>query len=199
MAAKPLRASGHRQVGGLYLVGHKILGPCDRLPYPLELRPITLESLPQPWTPRRINALRLFGDHKDCHCPPGCPVCRPDDGPHYLLGVSSRHYTAEAFCFEAQIYGVSIHIQAVPPELQLGVSWVYLSHRHACITPASRRHFRWAAGVFTAFKPAWVDLLVWQSECTEELVERYKGSGVAVISIPDGDLDHAPRRTGGNR
>lgn len=193
MAIEPRRGCGYRKVGGLYLVGSGLAAPCDNLPFPLEVCPVCGEGLRWTRSPRRINALRLFGFHAPCSCPLSCPVCMPDDGPHYLLGVGHRQYSPEDFCFETMLYGVCKRIPAVPRELELGVTWIYLVHRHAIAAPGREGEGAYTAGVFCAFRPQRVELLVWESEYSEDLVEHYKARGITAIPIPDGDPDHTPR------
>ena len=200
MAVEDRRACGYRKVGGLYLVSAAPAAPCDRLPLALEVCPVCGEGLYVTRTPRRINALRLFGVHFDqappgyvCTCGQSCPVCCPDDGPHYVLGVGARHYTPEAFSFESRLMGVSKHVPAVPRELVLGVSWIYLTHCHAISIPLSKGEIEYRAGVFQAFRPQRVELLAWESECTEEFLACQAERNITVVRIPDSDTDHAPQ------
>ena len=172
MAVEDRRACGYRKVGGLYLVAGGLSGLCDRLPLPLEVCPVCGEGLRVTRSPQRVNALRLLGNHQDCRCRSDCPICRPDLGPHYLLGVGARHYTAEAFSFESRLMGVSKRVPAVPRGLVLGWSWVYLTHPKAIAVPVCAGRIRYNAGIFAAFQPQRVELLAWESECTEEFLAR---------------------------
>lgn len=196
MAIEAKRACGYRKVGGLYLVAGGLSGPCDNLPFALEVCPVCGEGLRWTRSPRRINALRLFGFHHPCSCGMFCPVCMPDDGPHYLLGVGHRQYTPEEFCFETMLQGVSKRIPAVPRDLVLGTTWIYLVHRHAISQFAPDWGVRWPGGVFCAFRPERVELLAWESDCTMRFRACQAARRVTVVPIPDGDPDHTPR--GGN-
>ncbi|MBA7592088.1 hypothetical protein ES708_34263 [subsurface metagenome] len=89
--------------------------------------------------------------------------------------------------------GVSKRIPAVPRDLVLGTTWIYLVHRHAIARPQRGGEIAYTAGVFCAFRPQRVELLVWASEYTEDLVEHYKSRGITAVPIPDGDPDHTPR------
>lgn len=120
-------------------------------------------------------------------------MCRPDDGPHYLLVVAGRRSSAEVFCFEMLCWGGSVWVRAVPRDLVLGTTWIYLIHPHAIRREVSACESRLSPGVFCVFRPQRIELLVWESQYTEDLVEHYKGRGITAVPIPDGDPDHTPR------
>jgi len=48
------------------------------------------------------------------------------------------------------------------------------------------------AGVFYAFKPQRVELLIWKSQAVPEYLEDLAKRNITPIIIPDGDVDHDP-------
>ncbi len=141
MAQEKLRGCGFRKVGGVYLVGAGLQIACDRLPIPLEVCPTCGEGLKFSRNPRQIDAYKMFGDHifwkPETHdyCPEDyCYVCRPpSDVSSYIMGVGERHYTPESFIKEAMEMGVSKRISAIPRNLVVGKSVVFLSHKKAIV------------------------------------------------------------------
>lgn len=47
-------------------------------------------------------------------------------------------------------------------------------------------------GVFYAFRPQRLELLIWQSEATNEKLTELEKKSITPIIIPDGDIDHDP-------
>lgn len=145
MAQEKLRGCGSRKHGGTYLCGVGLQVVCDRLPIPLEVCPTCNEGLKFSRNPREINADKMFGVHKiypidgsfdlGTSCPEDyCYVCRPpSDVPSYIMGVGERHYTPESFIKEAMEMGVSKRIPAIPRNLVVGKSVVFLSHKKAIV------------------------------------------------------------------
>lgn len=144
------RGCGARRWHGTYLVGTGLTVKCDRLPIPLEVCPTCGEGLKFSRNPRQIDAFKMFGVHGAViqgffeACPEAsapeaipeswCYVCRPpSDVPSYITGVGERHYSPESFVKEAMEMGVSKRIPAIPRNLVVGKSVVFLSHKKAIV------------------------------------------------------------------
>lgn len=215
MAQEARRGCGYRRVGGLYLCGNYIGVSCDRLPYPLETCPVCGGGIKVSRGFTKINPLHLFGIHHDCtDTLRPCFVCDPKDEPAFIMGVGERFYKTPAeFMEEARQLGVSKRIPFIPKEMQLGKTVVYLAHPKACEateTPALQCSMnlgqdngdskprlldaekrKKVMGIFTAFIPQRVEKLIWESEATEEELEKLRKRGITPVIIKDGDPDHA--------
>ena len=206
MAVEPMRGCGYRKVGGLYLCGRGQGMDCDRLPYELELCPTCGAGVKftRGWT--WLNWSEYAGSHRDseerCKDSYGCPVCDPSSKqqPFGLLWVGEASYTPKTFIQEALTMGVSRRIAAVPKNLKLGDTWVLFAHRSVCgkrrpplapvVTPPLEEED--VPGVFYAFRPTSLELLVWESNAKPEYLEDLAKRNITPIIIPDGDEDHHP-------
>ena len=207
MAVEQMRGCGYRKVGGLYLCGGGQGMDCDRLPYELEICPVCGAGVKftRGWT--WLDWEKYAGGHSggellaasDCKCAVVCPVCSPriQPQPYGLLWVGEANYTPLSFIQEALTMGVSRRIAAVPKNLKLGETWVLFAHKHVVrkIVPDEETgepvdiH---VPGVFYAFRPQSLELLVWQSEAKPEYLEDLAKRNITPIIIPDGDEDHHP-------
>lgn len=143
-----------------------------------------------------------------------------DFGPHLLLWIGRGHYSPEAFLEEGRRLGVSRRISAMPKGLVLGETWVLLAHLDAvpsklapdeCGTCGKwKRHHgdqgcidverrvdcvkfeppKPTPGIFCAFIPRAVELVLRESDATPERVEKEAKRGVSVVRVPDDDRDH---------
>lgn len=197
MACEAKRGCGFRKVGGIYLVAGGAWASCDRLPLEVFACPVCGEGVHFPRSPRKVDPKRLFGQHYElagCTCPDTCQVCNPQEEVAYLLGVGAQ-YTPESFMLEAQAMGVSKRVPAVPKELVLGKTWVYLVHRKAIETgerdPETGK-MKYKMAIFAAFVPKAVEMPVWESELTEERKAALEKRGITPVPVKDGDKDHAP-------
>ena len=153
-----------------------------------------------------------------CHDESPCPVCRNrnDFGPHLLLWIGRAHYTPEAYLEESRTLGVSRRIPAIPKGLVLGETWVLLAHLDAvppekpgicvrCGAPevehvpgsATAAHCsegyeapKPTPGIFCAFVPRAVELLLKESDATPDRREKEAKRGVTIVAVPDDDKDH---------
>lgn len=128
--------------------------------------------------------------------------------------VGERHYpNCEDFLHEANEMGVSKRIPFMPKSLELGKTVIFLAHPKAAkvkesavlqqamgileesksnqprLLEAEREEMK--LGIFAAFIPKKVEKLVWESEYTEESIERHKKRGIELVPVPAGDKDHA--------
>lgn len=215
MAIEPIRGCGYRKVGGTYLIAGDAWFTCDRLPMPLKPCPHCGQGFKFTRGPAKINASIVFGDHNPCTCW-GCDVCEPPDGVSYILWVGKQHYpTTLQFVDEAKRLGISRRISAIPKDLVVGETVVYLAHPEAVneILPAESQgemeingeHLDFqprlcevdqvaepSPGIFASFVPTRIERLVWKRDATEELLKAWTDRGITPVIIPDGEVDHAP-------
>lgn len=94
--------------------------------------------------------------------------------------------------------GVSRRLTQIPKGLVLGETWVLLAHPEACYEQLSWA-FNWlfgegeigrAPGVFFAFRPQRLELVLRQSDATPERIAKEAARGVTVVAVPDDDKDH---------
>lgn len=125
------------------------------------------------------------------------PICRANGERRLLMWVGRQHYTPGSFAEEASRIGVSKRIADIPDGLVLGKTWVLLAHPDACYEPVSWS-FHWmygdgevgtAPGLFQAFVPRRVEVVLHESEASEERVAKESARGVSVVIIPDGAAD----------
>lgn len=141
-----------------------------------------------------------------------CHVCDPPDDAAYIMGVGEKYYTPESFAREAVEQGISKRIAAVPKKLVLGKTIIYLSHPKAVEVkePAVLQQAMAIAGgdeqqrprlleaekaehklgIFCAFVPQAVEMLIWESEATPEYLEQLGKRGILPVILKDGDKDH---------
>jgi hypothetical protein len=148
-----------------------------------------------------------------------CPVCRNrnDFGPHLLLWIGRAHYSPESYLDESRKLGVSRRIAAMPKGLVIGETWVLLAHldavpvehptvctrckcfeaQHTTMAPVNGHGVceefqapKPTPGIFSAFIPRAVELILKQSDATPERIEKEKKRGVTVVAVPDDDKDH---------
>jgi hypothetical protein len=158
------RHCGYRSAGkngvGIYLVGKTLIGACGRLPIALDICPTCGHGIKFTRGVTRFAAREfLRAAPEQCACPPEqCDTCvcsagaGAPDGHHMLLWVGEATYrTADLFAEEAQRMGVSRKLSAVPHWMKFGTTWCYLAHKRAC---------NGQPGLFLAFKPSGLDLVV---------------------------------------
>lgn len=172
--------SPSKQGYGIYLIGTGELEPCERLPYPLEscpccgggvkpargftwINPVTMFD---PWTgePKccEVSGEVIHGlDHDHALCALCNPIAVAGEAAG-LVWIGEQHYkTARLFMEEAARMGISRKIGALPLGFEVGKHYVYLAHRKTMTrTDPTTRIQEWVQGVFTAFKPMRVDIVI---------------------------------------
>jgi len=147
-------------------------------------------------------------------------MCQPRDEVAFIMGVGQRYYSPQSFVEEAMRLGVSKRIPAVPKDLVLGQTVVYLSHPHAVevkeaplvqyamdvarnldssqqtLLLDAEHKPEYALGIFCAFVPRRIEMLVWESEATPERLENLRKRGITPVLVPDGDEDHCGSKVG---
>ena len=198
MAIEAKRGCGFRQVGGTYLVADGIWVSCDRLPFPIPpVCDCCGEGVRFPRAPWPINPVKLFGNHgEDCQDDPVCPVCFPEDGRAFLLGVGEKYYTMESFINEANRMGVSKKVPHIPKDFEVGKSRFFLVYKKGIETGEVDEKGRpvHQMAVFSSFIPQRIETLIWKSEATPKKLAELEKRGITAVVIPDGDEDHAPGR-----
>jgi len=199
MAVEAERGCGYRKVGGLYLCGEGPTMACDRLPYELKVCPTCGSGIRFSRGWRWLNWHKYAGIHSDeCDCAViDCPICEPIEKAFYgLLFAGESFYTPESFVRESMRIGVSKRIAAPPKGLELGKTWVLIAHIRACGERQSEEppfNIEPVPGVFYAFRPQRLELLIWKSKATPEYLAELSRKNITPIIIPDGDVDHDPR------
>lgn len=191
MAQEARRFCGYRKVHALYLVAEGIWIGCDRIPFQVGSCPICGEGIHFPRSLHKINPVKMFGQHGRCKDRPECPVCHPVDEIAFILGVGEKFYRPEEFLFEAVTMGVSKRIPAIPKELVLGKTRVYLIHRKGTLTGFDAEDkATYDMAVFAAFVPTRIEMPIWKSEDSTEKREELEKRGITPVVFEDGDPDH---------
>ena len=210
------RGCGFRKVGGLYLCSDGPTDSCHRLPFPLDICPTCKHGIKQSrgWTwiaPKLFEpscepedrTVNLHRPANELHCA-FCVICRPIiKGEFGLLWIGERFYkTPEDFLRESREMGVSRRIHKVPRNFKLGETWVLFAHAKAI--PATSRpagvnpetgailHLEVEAqpGIFEVVRPTRLELLVKESDSTDEKRAELSKKGITPIVVPDDDRDH---------
>ena len=77
---------------------------------------------------------------------------------------------------------MSKRIPHMPRRIKLGHSVIHLAHPKA--VSGDR------LGVFAAFIPQAIEMLVWESEATSEKLDVLEKRGIRAVIVPDVDVDH---------
>ena len=113
----------------------------------------------------------------------------------YLMWVGDD-YTVESFLLEARTMGVSKRIPAIPKDLEVGKSWIYLSKLRVIpqngqswlpFEPVEKRGQ--GPGVFYAFRPTAIEVIV-SEEDYDFRADEYREMGVTPVPVPANDPDH---------
>lgn len=229
MAVEAERGCGFRKAGGLYLVSDGLGEPCERLPVPIVPCPTCGSKIEFSRSFQWVKTEHALAGAKGCiddpkHCP-RCPVCYPDPNLKQaeppdrvgLMWVGETFYaTPREWNAEAAKLGVSKRIPAVPKELVVGKTWVFVAHLkaierecEAChgaggiATPPGRMVCETCKGdgklytpaVFHAFRPLRVELIVTPSMKKQRWVkdlEKKHGADLKLVEVPEDDPDHLP-------
>jgi hypothetical protein len=222
MAIERKRGCGYRKVGALYLVGMGYALPCEKMPYPIYRCPVCDQGIKQSrgWTWIKTPDEYFFVG--DCsrlsenfdliyyNCANG-GICPFKTDKLAILWVGSRYYTPDSFRKEAMEMGVSKRINAIPRGFKVGEDYILLAHPKAIVR--EERVFEneddelgvlkkvEEPGIFFAFKPMRIEMLVYESELTKEKQEELEKRGITPIPVPDGDMDHSTStgRTGNDK
>lgn len=204
MAVEAKRGCGFRKVGGLYLMGEGLAMPCPALPF--RLNPcstcghVLKAARAIAFKPKGAIMPSMMCEAHGCVA---CPLAAmPPDQPCGLQAVSQKFYTPQSFRAESESLGVSRRISAIPRELEIGKTWVFLAysqHKTATLPPDGAGFQQVVPDdyqeVFYAFRPSRIELVVspsWKAAHAEQVAYHEK-KGVVLVEVPDDDPDHQPR------
>jgi len=185
------RGCGYPQVNGLYLVSAGVPVVCDRLPFTIPVCPTCGETIRFSGGIQKLNALKLFGEHKDCKDPKSlrpCPACQPSEDPAALMWVGDKYYSPESFNKEAIEMGVSKRINALPNFFKVGKTWLFLAHKKAVREfSEEKKKLVQKPGIIMLCRPNKLLKVMTESAITEEKVREYEEQGIDIMSVPDND------------
>ena len=218
-SSEPIRGCGFRQVGKLYLVGEGIEFSCPSLP--LIFKPCDCCGYEPPqyrdfqWIAKAY--IKHIRKPTGVACDPGCPVCYGvnDQTEYGLMWVGRKYYTPEEFIAEDKTRGISKAIKQIPKGLVLGKTWVLIAHPKAIIDKSNPEYQKayeyWLTrgvdkippdpepkppsypGVFFAFIPTRIEVLIYKSDATPDRLEELEVKGITPIIVPDRHKIHARR------
>jgi hypothetical protein len=123
--------------------------------------------------------------------------------PQFLIFIGEIFYpTPRSFLEEAFRMRISRRISAIPRDLKLGESWVFLAHPKAgrvaitVSTPFGEiKEEKPTNAIFYAFQPQRIEKLIWQRDATSSTLSELERRNITPVIIPDGDPDHDPRKS----
>lgn len=214
---EPKRGCGFRQVGKLYLIGEGVGFKCPSLPLPFN------ECECCGYTPSFYRDFQWIRKAYIKHirsptgqaCQPECPVCYGinDQIEYGLMWVGRKYYTPEEFIAEDKAMGICKAIKQIPKGLILGETWVLVAHPQSIIDKShpeyKKAHEYWVTrgidegekeprppsypGVFYAFIPTRIEMLIYESQVTPEYLQELEAKGITPIIVLDKHTAHARR------
>ena len=175
----------------------------------------------------RKSYIRHIGAAPMVDCHPSCPVCYPSSNTqkrYGLMWVGKKFYTPEEFLLEMDLEaGISKAIKQIPKGLVFGETWVAIAHPEAYVDSSDdgyvQDHEDWILtcarlpmdeekppepkpptypGIFTAFIPSGVEMLVYKSDADPAYIFELEEKGITVIVVPDEYTGHR-RNTRGTK
>ncbi|MEE9386105.1 MAG: hypothetical protein V3V08_22055 [Nannocystaceae bacterium] len=190
--------------------------PCCWLPHALTICPTCSAGIKQArgWTwiepaaifegkkcvlPGAVHALTRTAEHDITRefQVGACPVSTLE-GRHGLIWIGEKFYPTPAdFIKEGDTQGISRRLSTVPKGLEIGKTWVLLAHPKVIKvsdgTPFDiNAHYEPA--IFSVFKPTRIEIIIKESELTEEKREELEKRGLTPFVVPDDDPNHCPKR-----
>ena len=189
MAIESERGCGYRKVGGIYFVGSGMTVQCDRLNYNLTLCPTCNSGIKFTRGYQWIDWFAYAGKHEGCHGDfENCPLCNPPEGRNYgLMWVGDKYYSPATFIREGNSMGISKRIYSVPKKFVVGEDWILLAHKKAGENDGQGHP---TPAIFHAFQPQRIEMLLFTSDATEEMLEKLARRGITPVLVPDTDTDH---------
>ena len=173
------RGCGYRKAGGIYLVADGPGRPCGKKPIPLTVCPCCGSGIKPSRGFTWVNATQLLSS-AECRAEScrECPLFMPL-GRAGLLWVGAAFYpTPDAWNREAQSQGVSRRLSAIPCGFKLGETWIMLAHRNTIQNPDGTT----TAGIFHAFKPSRIEIIVTGNE-SAEAIDRLIERGLSPVKV----------------
>jgi len=195
MTIEAKRGCGYRKINGLYLTGSGINVTCDRLPFEIKYCPTCGSGIKFTQGFTWLDWNKYAGEHEGCsdkHTK--CYLCLPSTRkqPYGLMWVGESFYTPQSFIKEAIEMGVSKRIPFIPKELKLRETVILLAHKKTFYQVEGddgKSHDY--PGIFYAFIPKAVEMLVFKSDLTKEKEEELAKRNITPIPIPNNDPDHS--------
>lgn len=207
------RGCGHRKVGGLYVMGGRLVAPCGKMPLPLTVCPTCHQGIKpsRGWTwiePKPLfDAVECRSEHDIGSSP--CRACpaHPDNLPKKagLLWIGERFYkTPEAFLAEASVHGISRRVSQLPKAMVVGTTRVFLAHRKAiqehcgeCVARSlpgiftidpdcpdcDGEGYHYTAGIFAGFTVTEVQKVVDPNEVSDEELEKLEKRQITPVQV----------------
>ena len=196
MSQEPIRKCGHRKVSGLYMVsdaGDHL--SCISLPYNVTTCPCCFEGIKFSRGYKWIVPNKLFVNLHDtcvgfiessCAMKNNCPLKSKEKAG--ILWVGNQFYTPQTFTEEAEQFGVSKRIAAVPNGFEIGKTWVFLAHQRGGIDPKTNKK---VPAIFFVFRPTRIEKIVTSEQYrNRDEMEKLKVKGMTPVVVPDEDYDH---------
>jgi hypothetical protein len=109
----------------------------------------------------------------------------------YLMFVSKEYYTPQSFMEEARLQGVSKRVapNSLPAGFRVGVDWVFLGHGDVPFPKTDesgqvlKTEYRYATGIFYAFKPSRLELVLYKGSVTDQQIADYEEAGYTVVLL----------------
>jgi len=197
LAIEAKRECGYRQVGKLYLMGEGIGFNCPSLPLPFN------ECECCSYSPSFYRDFQWIKKAYIKHirrptgqaCEPECPISYGvnDQTEYGLMWVGKKYYTPEEFIAEDKTLGICKAIKQIPKGLVLGKTWVLIAHPRAITFEdmAEPGELSSMPGVFYAFQPVRVEMLIYQALATPEKLAELEAKGITPIIVPDKYTAHS--------
>lgn len=177
------RGCGYRKGGGIYLVSDGIGAPCCKLPYELTVCPCCHAGIKPSRGFQWVSSSLFSGS--PCFNPDDMATCPMNLGPDIKVGlmwVGEKFYpTALDFTREANSMGTSKRLAAIPKDIEVGKTWVYLAHRKA-VSKIDGTVVTYFPGIFRAFRPDRIEYVVKGTE-TEEELEKLEKRGLTLVKV----------------
>ena len=200
------RGCGYRKVGGKYLISGGVAMACQALPLEVSRCPCCDAGI-KPSRSWAWFSPKLFFKFP---CPPECKTyqehgrCQPFKQDRAgILWIGGKYYpTPQDWTKEAEEMGVSRRLSQIPKELEVGKTWVFVGHRKAvrktCECVAPKLHGEplpdpdckackgtgevMVPGVFQAFKPTRIEVIV-DEDTTQEEVDKLIKRGLTPVLV----------------
>jgi hypothetical protein len=195
MSKEPTRKCGHRKIGGTYFVsdpGDTL--SCIALPYNVTTCPCCFEGIKFSRGYKWVVPNKLFSEIDEicigttkstCIVGNNCPLKSKEKSG--IMWVGDKFYTPQTFTEEAELYGVSKRISAVPRDFEIGKTWVFLAHKRGGIDSNNKK----ISAIFYVFKPTRIEKVVTETQYKDkDEMEKLKSKGIIPIPVPDNDYDH---------
>lgn len=169
---------------GIYLRGSPFNEACERLPWLLECCPTCGQGYKQSRGFTWINPMNMFDpfvapqctvnladDPFSSHRHEQCWMCNPEllGSMAGLIWIGEKFYaTPTLFLRESDQMGISRKISAIPNGFEVGVHAIFLAHIRTFAKRLPDGKMEYKPGVFAAFKPSSVDLVIDDPDCVPD-------------------------------